>query len=367
MTFSLWAYHAALFTVELHLKRKLIWLVCSLHTKELPLRHLIGKLDGPTLSNNTFSGKIGKLLPTATDLDINPNFIPIRVGPPLLPLTDEIISDLSTDQHYGYMMVNAIRSGVVPQRLPMLDVGPVNHSRWLTTANRLLRLYVSDHNDQLSENDKNNLQKMCKSVVGIYYPCWFNMKIKHSWIEGPRHVLFQLACLQSQPDDVVEIVSSTVKRAAWYAHSENIIQTLLSSKDEEERTLGVNAVLKIRGDGDPELQRGDSSVRTRKTPDINLQSASLSELLNCQEDHHEPPLTCNMTTSEVKKFISTPKVVPNWPCHTQSIERVVKMVTEASGRFFTEKKRDGGIRAQEFSRRHMAKNETKRDLLNLID
>ena len=351
--------------VELHLKRKLVWIVCSLHTNELPLRHLIINLDGPTSSNNTFSGKIGKLLPVATDLKINQNFQPIRVGPPLLHLTDEVVSDLSTDQHYGYMMVTAICNGDVPQRLAMLEVGPVNHSRWLTTANRLLRLYVSDH--QLDENDEEKLRKICAFVIGVYYPCWFNIKVKHSWIEGPRHVLFQLACLQSQPADVIGIVSPAVKRAAWYAHSEHVIQTLLCSNEKDERTLGVNAILKIRGDGEWEVQLGNASVRVRKTPEIELDATSLLELLNCQKVHHEPPLTCDLTTSQVKQIINAPMEVPDWPCHTQSIERVVKMVTEASGRFFTQKKRDGGIRAQEFSRRLMAKNETKRDLLDLID
>jgi len=46
--------------VEVKLKRKLDWLVCSLHTNELPLRHLIATLDGKTLSNNKCAGEIGK-------------------------------------------------------------------------------------------------------------------------------------------------------------------------------------------------------------------------------------------------------------------------------------------------------------------
>ena len=57
--------------------------------------------------------------------------------------------------------------------------------------------------------------------------------------------------------------------------------------------------------------------------------------------------------------------VPNWPCHTQSIERVVKMVTEASAKYFSQEKRDGVIRTQEASRRLMAKNDSKQDFFNL--
>ncbi|KAG0693618.1 hypothetical protein GWK47_027440 [Chionoecetes opilio] len=115
--------------LELHLGRKLVWLVCNLHTGELPLRHLIVGLDGPTLSDKQLSGPIGKLLDSATDFEINPNFTRISVGPPLIKLPNKVIQDLSTDQHYGYKIVCAVRDGVLPGGLALLEIGPVNHSR----------------------------------------------------------------------------------------------------------------------------------------------------------------------------------------------------------------------------------------------
>lgn len=38
--------------------RRLVWLVCDLHTNELPLCHLIKELDGPTESHNKWSGPL---------------------------------------------------------------------------------------------------------------------------------------------------------------------------------------------------------------------------------------------------------------------------------------------------------------------
>lgn len=349
--------------LELHIGRKLVWLVCNLHTGELPLRHLIVALDGPTLSDNKLSGTIGKLLDSVTELDINPNFPRISVGPPLIKLSDKVIQDLSTDQHYGYKIVCAVRDGVLPARIALLEIGPVNHSRWLTTANRLLRLWVSKHG--LKGKNLKNLRFIVEFIIGVYYPCWFKVKVNHSWIEGPRHILFQLDCLKSQRKEVLDIVMPTVKRSAWYAHSEALIQTLLCSEDQKERIEGVERILAIRGDGDPDTQLGDSSVRTRRTPDINCDASTIGDLISWSEGVSEPPLTCSLSTSEVKNFINTPMKVPNWPCHTQSIERVVKMVTEASAKYFSQEKRDGGIRAQETSRRLMSKNESKQDLCNL--
>ena len=48
--------------LEEKIGRKLIWLICALHTNELPLRHLMIDLDGQTSSNNKFSGPIGRLI-----------------------------------------------------------------------------------------------------------------------------------------------------------------------------------------------------------------------------------------------------------------------------------------------------------------
>lgn len=349
--------------LELYLERKLVWLVCNLHTGELPLRHLIVDLDGPTLSDNRFSGPIGKLLNSVTEFDINPSFKKIYVGPPLIELPDKVVQDLSTDQLYGYKIVNAIRNGMLPTRMALLEIGPVSHSRWLTTANRLLRLWVSKHG--LKGKNLKNLQFIVEFIIGVYYPCWFNIKVKHSWIEGPKHILFQMHCLRSQRKEVLDIVMPTVKRSAWYAHSEAILQTLLCSEDHKERVEGVERILAIRGERDPNIQVGDASVRIRRTPDINRDACRIGDLISWSDGVSEPPLTCSLSTSEVKNFINAPMEVPNWPCHTQSIERVVKMVTEASARYYSQEKRDGGIRAQETSRRLMSKNDSKQDLGNL--
>ena len=112
--------------VEEKLGRRLVWIVCDLHTGELPLRKLVTEVDGPTLSHNRWSGPVGQLLDSATDLEINPNFTKIDIGPPLIELRQEVIKDLSTDQYYAYKITEAIRTGVVPTILANLQIGPIN-------------------------------------------------------------------------------------------------------------------------------------------------------------------------------------------------------------------------------------------------
>ena len=65
--------------VEQKSGRKLVWLVC-----DLPLRHLAIQVDGPTLSNNKWSGPLGKMLDDVTELKINPNFIKLTIALGLL-------------------------------------------------------------------------------------------------------------------------------------------------------------------------------------------------------------------------------------------------------------------------------------------
>ena len=75
-------------------------LICLLHINELPLRHLLIELDGPTQGDKAFKGPIGKLLKFADDYTANKNFIPITDGEGVRYLPQDVIKDLSKDQHY---------------------------------------------------------------------------------------------------------------------------------------------------------------------------------------------------------------------------------------------------------------------------
>ena len=70
----------------------------------------------------------------------------------------------------------AIRAGVVSVNLANMEIGPVNHSRWLTTGNRFMRLYVSKHGFK-GKNLKN--LKLIVEFIVVYYPMWFEAKVKH--------------------------------------------------------------------------------------------------------------------------------------------------------------------------------------------
>ena len=127
-------------SIEKWLGHAVQWVICLLHLNELPLRHLFLSYDGKPTGPNSFSGPIGKqlnechLLPVV-DFQPLPNF-------GWSQLEHEILKTFSTDQAYLYEITSAVITGEVSQHLAILKPGPVNHSRWLTTASRLLRLYI---------------------------------------------------------------------------------------------------------------------------------------------------------------------------------------------------------------------------------
>ena len=129
-------HEGAIVILERLLGRRLVWSICLLHTNELPLRHLLVELDGPTGSANTLTGPVGKLLPITQTLPYNPDFPPLSVGEALPVLPPEVIADLSWDQQFGYKFILALETGSIPASLQRMVIGPVDHSRWLTTGNR---------------------------------------------------------------------------------------------------------------------------------------------------------------------------------------------------------------------------------------
>ena len=59
----------------------------------------------------------------------------------------------------------------------------------------------------------------------------------------------------------------------------------------------------------------------------------------------EPPLIKELSTEELKKFARNPLTI-KIPCHSQCVERCIKMITEASQQVYDKDYRDGYIRAK---------------------
>ena len=107
------------------------WVICLLHLNELPLRYVLQNLYRVTSGPDSFSGPIGRQLNgVVSEWKVmkfksisNPKF-------PVIP--NSLMDDLSSDQYYANRICSAAMLGSVDANLEFLEVGEVNHSRWLT-------------------------------------------------------------------------------------------------------------------------------------------------------------------------------------------------------------------------------------------
>lgn len=335
--------------IELEVKRPIQWLVCQLHGNELPLRHLFHYFDGKTTGPSTFSGPIGKLLETCEKLPII-KYLPIKVDSEMTSLKS---TDLSTDQKYLLDMCQAISSGECSLSLAHRQPGKLSHARWLTTANRILRLYVS------TEKPSSALGDLVEFVMKVYAPIWFKIKSKPSCKDGARHLWLTIKLSRYLNDDLKAIIDPVIARNAYFAHPENLLLAMLTDDKQHVRELGLRRILKAR-------EVKTKGIRQFKLPSLNFDAADYINLIDWQNIKvTEPPITSNISTEDLKQFINssaTPIVdFPKFPCHTQAVERCVKLVTEAAKSVIGSVSRDGFIHARIQGRQEMPNFESKQD------
>ena len=289
----------------------------------------------------------------------NCNFKAISVGPDLIYLPPEIVQSLSTDANLAYLRCKAVRSGQLPRDVALRKTGRIVHSRWLTTGSTFLDMWTRQHG--LEGELLKRLETIVTYLVSLYFPMFFLIKVKHSWIEGPRHVLHELSLFKLQKLSVQELLLPTLQRSSWNSHSESVLQTMLCSEDKEEREFAVQTILEVRGN----RNKGDLLPRPRKHPELNLNATRLQDMISWKEAK-EPVMTCNLRKEELLAFKEGPMIVPYYPVHTQVIERAVKEVTEASGTVFGFERRDGWVRARAENREMLPKVSSKKDLNVLL-
>lgn len=331
--------------MEKHMNRPLQWCVCLLHANELPLRHLFAFLDGTTSGPNSFCGNIGKMLEKCLERHV----VCFEKIENILPDVD--VKILSTDQKYLYEMCAAISQGTVTSALANRDPGKLAHSRWLTCANRILRLYIG------TENPAENLKQLAVFIVKVYAPTWFDIKTKSSCKYGPIHILNMIKRASYLQNELKTIVLKTISRNAYFTHPENILFAMLQDEKRFIRELALRRIIKAR-----EQTKG-KNVREFQIPKLNYNAVEYYDLIDwSKEKISEPPITANYSDVEIKNMIlSEDAILPfeKFPCHTQAVERCVKLVTEASGSVFGVEARDGYIRTKIKARQDLPSFETK--------
>ena len=226
-------------------------IICLQHINELPVKRLIKEMDGPTTCANKFSGEIGKHLTDVETMEINPNFVPIKVDDmPDIPAT--VVSEFNADFKYLYKIAKVVTTGVIPENFSLYKIAELNHARWTTTCSRFLRYFISKHD--LDAETAETLHTIAKYIVSVYIPIFFKIRSASSWLDAPHIYLNLLMRLRQQSPEVQAILAKSIQLGAYCLHEETLLLTMLSDKDEEVRRFAVQTIKDIRiKEGNPDI------------------------------------------------------------------------------------------------------------------
>lgn len=348
--------------INVYLERKagraLQWLICLLHFNELPLKNLLKKHDGKTKSPTLYSGPLGSQLDGCEKLPIV-KFQPIEFKC-AIEYTD-VAAMLSSDQRYLYDICSAISEGVCSPKLATRSPGNLSHARFHTLANRLCRLYVSTRKPCAL------LKLMTKYVLWVYAPAHFKIKAESSCLHGAVHFANIVTASSFLPEEYLVTVQNTFRTNAFFAHPENVILAILNDRRFEIRVRGWQKILEIS-----QSQKPTKEIRPFKLDfEINFMAENYSEIIDWENEFKTvPPILrkFKFESKEAADYAAKKLCDHNFgidlekiPCHTQSVERCVKLVTEASLAVIGEEKREGFILNTLQSRNEMPIFRTKRD------
>lgn len=185
---------------------------------------------------------------------------------------------------------------------------------------------------------------------------WFKIKSQPSIIYGPNHIHETTVRMRSLSVQTQDIVKPILQRYGYFCHPENILISMVADDRSHIRELGWRRILKAR------KSKNLGEVRRFKVPPIKFDAENYFEMIEWQDDITEPPLTKDLSEREIEELIKLQKAyqgLSDIPCHTQAVERLIKLVTEASEKVCGEERRDGYIRTTLASRKKMPVYENK--------
>ena len=319
--------------IEKLLNRPLQWNICLLHFNELPLKHVIRKLCGRAVGPNNFCGPFTDELKNCENKAVLENFEIITCEFPEITK-----KDLSSDQKYLWEIAHAVSSGVCPASLAAKVPGNMSLSRWLNTASRFLRLFIT------KDKPNKNLRTIVMFIMKVYVPLWFQIKKRKRCIYGSVHLFNFIKMSRYLDSNILSVVDEVVKTNGYYAHSENILLAMLADKDIEIRKKAVEKIKQIRSLKNNE--KNNENIRLFKVPKINFLATTYTEMINWDENVTEPPCTLHIKNEDLQIFVDNRlknHEIFQFPCHTQVVERCIKVVSKTSSKVCNEESREGYI------------------------
>ena len=196
------------------------------------------------------------------------------------------------------------------------------HARWVTTANRIRRLYVA------TEHPSSELITLTKFVLKVYTPAWLRIKQKHSCIYGAK-IFFEIIQDSRYLDEkLLAIIDPVLQRNAYFAYAENLLLSMIFDDKKSIRQTAFQHIMAVRS-------HEQKSVKKFECPVLNFKAKYHTHMINLNEvSITEPPLLRDFTIEEfnfvVENGLDRDFLIYHIPCHTQAVKRAVKDVSAVS-------------------------------------
>ena len=226
---------------------------------------------------------------------------------------------------------HVVIAGCVPPRLKTTVIGPLCHARWITFQSRILRLFMSTVSSEILPK----LRKLASYIVNVYFPLHMNIKYKSSVIYGPVNLFKEISLIKEHVSSKRDrnLLLDVLQNNAYFAHPHNMLIAKLGDEIFETRKEAVDLLCCVRD--------SDVDCLTYFSPKINFDAdrydnmcymskeEGIWKFLNCSGEYvpiTEPPLVRGL---DLSFFLNQP-FSTDLPCHTQSVERLVKLTTDVS-------------------------------------
>ena len=125
-----------------------------------------------------------------------------------------------------------------------------------------------------------------------------------------------------------------MQRNAYFADPGVLLCSMLESEEQIVRTKAVN-IIKAARSKPAKVPRAKvfRKIRKFKIPPLNWSAGSWWEIIDWSTVQvFEPTILSRINTEVLDQAIQNPLSFPEFPCHSQSVERAVKLVTEAASK-----------------------------------
>ena len=184
------------------------------------------------------------------------DYAKIRPKRPLSELSKAKVDKMSADQAYLYRIIRAIINGskhfTIDKGLLTASPSKLHNARWLTLANRILRLYCT------FEKPSKELTLLVRFVVDVYSPTWFDV------VQNPRIFHGLVASLYAFPFSAKKqrkAMEDSINWNSYCAHPENVLLGMLTDEAKPELRKRAAKIINSRPTRSPLVSAASSSPK----------------------------------------------------------------------------------------------------------